>query len=85
MNDYDRAKQITRGIMSELWMWLMALLVGAMVTSCIFAHWDVFIDDTDKDGWHRSGFQLLTDYGTGKQYLYKSGVIIPREVLNEKR
>lgn len=36
------------------------------------------IDDTDKDGFNRSGVSLITDYGTGLQYLYKGGALIPR-------
>lgn len=39
---------------------------------------NIGIDDTDKDGFNRSGFKLMTDYGTGKQYLYKNGYFIER-------
>lgn len=35
-------------------------------------------DSTDKDGWNRSGFKLLKDYGTGKEYLYRNGALIER-------
>ncbi len=34
-------------------------------------------DDTDPAG-GRSGMTLLTDHGTGCQYLYRSGAITPR-------
>lgn len=40
-------------------------------------------DDTDPpDG--RSGMTLLTDHGTGCQYLYRSGAITPRMDANGK-
>ena len=35
-------------------------------------------DDSDKNGWNRSGFTIMTDHKTGIQYLYRNGVIIKR-------
>ena len=37
------------------------------------------LDDSDLDGWNRSGFEVLKDYKTGKEYLYRDGIIINRE------
>ena len=37
------------------------------------------LDDSDLDGWNRSGFEILKDYKTGKEYLYRDGIIINRE------
>jgi hypothetical protein len=37
------------------------------------------LDDSDLDGWNRSGFEVLKDHKTGKEYLYKNGIIINRE------
>ena len=62
--------QIRRDIMVFLfWFILCGLLIN------FFGYGT---DETDQSGWRRSGFELLTDYGTGKQYLYKDGVIIER-------
>lgn len=32
------------------------------------------LDATDKDSWSRSGAKLITDYGTGCQYLSEGGI-----------
>lgn len=37
------------------------------------------LDDSDLDGWNRSGFEVLKDHKTGKEYLYRNGIIINRE------
>ena len=37
------------------------------------------LDDSDLDGWNRSGFEVLKDYKTGKEYLYRDDIIINRE------
>lgn len=58
---------------------LVLLCLIVLVISIIRAYFNIDVDDTDANGWERSGFELLTDYGTGKQYLYKNGVIIERK------
>ena len=40
---------------------------------------DFGLDDSDLDGWNRSGFEVLKDHKTGKEYLYRDGIIINRE------
>lgn len=52
---------------------LVAIMAG------LFNQFNIGIDSTDKDGWHRSGVELIKDYGTGKEYLYKNGAIIERK------
>lgn len=39
----------------------------------------LFTDETDLNGFCRSGVSLVTDYGTGRQYLYRGGALVPRE------
>lgn len=41
-------------------------------------------NDTDLPG-NRSGMDLLTDHGTGCQYLYRRGAITPRMDANGKQ
>lgn len=41
----------------------------ALVFRFVVNELDWFIDDTDYDGWRRSGLRVYTDYGTGVQYL----------------
>ena len=52
-----------------------AIILAWMVMA--FASWMAPYDDTDPPG-GRSGMALLTDHGTGCQYLYRSGAITPR-------
>jgi hypothetical protein len=58
---------------------LLLLCLIVLAINIIRAYFNIGVDDTDANGWKRSGFELLTDYGTGKQYLYKNGVIIERK------
>lgn len=50
------------------------LILGAVIVRNYFR---ISTDDTDKNGWERSGLQLHTDYATGIQYLSdgKGGLI----------
>lgn len=48
------------------------LIVGVVIVfvfRVIINNLSLFIDDTDKDGWNRSGMSLHTDYKTGVQYI----------------
>jgi len=56
-----------------------------VIATYISSYFNVMINETDKDGFNRSGFRLLTDYETGLQYLYKGGTIIPRLDVNGKQ
>lgn len=42
-------------------------------------------DSTDQPSGKRSGFALMTDYGTGCEYLYRNGGITPRFDKNGKQ
>lgn len=62
-------------IKKDLWWWLIYfIIIGIGINT-----FNIGTDDTDKDGWNRSGFKLLTDHGTGKQYLYRGGALIERK------
>lgn len=57
------------------------LLFVFMILGLCYNLLGVGTDDTDKDGWHRSGFHLLIDYKTGKQYLSDGhGGLIERQL-----
>jgi len=50
--------------------------VGIMVVANTL---DVATDNSDLNGWKRSGFRVFTDYGTAVQYLITpSGAAVPR-------
>lgn len=57
---------------------LETLVTLIVIVAVILNSFDYGVDSTDGDGWNRSGFTLLKDYGTGKEYLYRDGVIIER-------
>lgn len=51
------------------------IFVGLFVMLANWLNW--LTDDSDKNGWNRSGLSVRTDYKTGKQYLVtpKGGII----------
>lgn len=57
---------------------LTYLIIVYFLVSLIISTLGIDTDDTDKDGFNRSGVVLVTDYKTGLQYLYRSGALIPR-------
>lgn len=68
--------QITLGILDRI---AAVILLGITIAVLLnWAGWWSDVDDTDKDKWTRSNIELITDYGTGVQYLYKGGALIPR-------
>ena len=62
---------------------MLVILFATM--NILYNTFDCCLDETDRDGFNRSGFKLLRDYGTGKEYLYKDGAIIERhkEISND--
>ena len=54
------------------------IIVLVVLSSFVYNLFDIAIDDTDKDGFNRSGVHLITDYGTGMQYLYRGGALVER-------
>ena len=55
------------------------IILFALLFILIKNQFDFGLDDSDLDGWNRSGFEVLKDHKTGKEYLYRDGIIINRE------
>jgi len=48
---------------------VVLLIIAFVVLDLLFNAIGVGTDDSDQDGFHRSGFSVRTDYKTGLQYL----------------
>lgn len=58
---------------------LLTLVVGLMLLWLVQGAFSLGVDDSDCDGWHRSGVAVVTDHRTGLQYLRSpDGGITPR-------
>lgn len=64
-----------REIKNDISLIILIILIIMLVRN----QFDFGLDDSDLDGWNRSGFEILKDYKTGKEYLYRDGIIINRE------
>ena len=64
-----------RGIKNDISVIILIILIIMLVRN----QFDFGLDDSDLDGWNRSGFEILKDYKTGKEYLYRDGIIVNRE------
>ena len=64
-----------REIKNDISLIILIILIVMLVRN----QFDFGLDDSDLDGWNRSGFEILKDYKTGKEYLYRDGIIINRE------
>ena len=64
-----------REIKNDIGVIILIILIIMLVRN----QFDFGLDDSDLDGWNRSSFEILKDYKTGKEYLYKDGIIINRE------
>ena len=64
-----------RGIKNDISVIILIILIIMLVRN----QFDFGLDDSDLDGWNRSSFEILKDYKTGKEYLYRDGIIINRE------
>ena len=64
-----------REIKNDISIIILIILIIMLVRN----QFDFGFDDSDLDGWNRSGFEILKDYKTGKEYLYRDGIIINRE------
>ena len=64
-----------REIKNDISIIILIILIVVLVKN----HFDFGLDDSDLDGWNRSGFEVLKDHKTGKEYLYRNGIIINRE------
>ena len=57
---------------------LRGLLFFCIMIYIIAGTFDIRIDNSDKDGFNRSGLSVHTDYKTGLQYLSNGDTLIPR-------
>ena len=64
-----------REIKNDISVIILIILIIMLVRN----QFDFGLDDSDLNGWNRSGFEILKDYKTGKEYLYRDGIIINRE------
>ena len=64
-----------REIKNDISVIVLIILIVMLVRN----QFDFGLDDSDLNGWNRSGFEILKDYKTGKEYLYRDGIIINRE------
>ena len=64
-----------REIKNDISVIILIILILMLVRN----QFDFGLDDSDLDGWNRSGFEVLKDHKTGKEYLYRDGIIINRE------
>ena len=64
-----------REIKNDIGVIILIILIIMLVRN----QFDFGLDDSDLDGWNRSGFEILKDHKTGKEYLYRDGIIINRE------
>jgi hypothetical protein len=64
-----------REIKNDISIIILIILIVMLVKN----QFDFGLDDSDLDGWNKSGFEVLKDHKTGKEYLYKNGIIINRE------
>lgn len=64
-----------REIKNDISIIILIILIVTLVKN----QFNFGLDDSDLDGWNRSGFEVLKDHKTGKEYLYRNGIIINRE------
>lgn len=64
-----------REIKNDISVIILIILILMLVRN----QFDFGLDDSDLNGWNRSGFEILKDHKTGKEYLYRDGIIINRE------
>lgn len=62
---HDFAKGAFLYVAKLLLFWLALTLAGTFLA----AVFDWGVDDTDRDGFNRSGLRILRDHGTGLEYL----------------
>lgn len=58
---------------------LIVAAVAIAIWALLNSFFAIGLDDSDRDGWHRSGATVVTDHRTGLQYLSpRGGGITPR-------
>jgi hypothetical protein len=63
---------------------LIQFLVGVVIVLAIYSYFIQPVDSCDESRWKRCGLKVVTDAGTGKQYLVSpGGGIIERATTKE--
>lgn len=68
-NFVEIGKQLFRGVLQELGVFLLFLFLFVVVAGFIMKAFSVGLDSTDKSKWNRSGLKLMIDNKTGVNYL----------------
>lgn len=77
---YSHGYHFARGVINHIFHVIIIFWIISLVLDPVVRHFTA-TDDTDLNKQTRSGFTLMTDYGTGQEYLKVPGVgIIKREV-----
>lgn len=67
------------GLITAFVQWLAAIIVMTLIIVGVADHFRWWMDSTDnRITGQRSHLELLTDYGTGCQYLKNGDAIVPR-------
>jgi len=69
---------LTKAALKEITRYLAAILIGVTSYAGVKHVFQLGKDDTDPEGYQRSGLRLYTDHGTGIQYLSDGNSITPR-------
>ena len=78
--DARRGHDFAKGVVQyfcELMIFLVILLVAVSIIRNSF---NLFTDDSDKNGWNRSGMKIYTDYKTGTEYLSVGNNLVKRDL-----
>jgi hypothetical protein len=76
--DYIRGQHFTAGVWDRLLREILLVIIVLWFVTLAYNALNLGVDDTDKSAWERSGLTILTDQGTGREYLYKGGILIER-------
>lgn len=81
MNQFrEQGKQFTKGAIDAIISFLCWWLIGILLITIIAAWLGWQVDDSDKDGFNRSGLKVHVDHKTGIEYLSDGrGGLIRRE------
>lgn len=69
----EKAYESARGAGDYLLEILLYGFVGFMMFGIFLNQFNIRTDDSDKDGWNRSGLKIHTDHLTGVQYVSTRG------------
>lgn len=75
---YQIGYGIAKGVLQAICLYVFFFTVITKAYIWYENHYELNLDDTDKDSKHRSGLKLKIDYGTGLHYYEVNGNLIPR-------